>query len=100
MTAQLPTVAVVDEQSWVAGQPLPSAPRQPAIHFCVVALQIRPEVVLPQSESLVQPQVSVGKQALPLPAAEHAVVLAVVHSTQVECGPQSIPLPQSASAMH
>ena len=78
---QVPTVESVEVQTLPGMQPLP-VPRQPVVQVELKVLQMRPEVLPPQSESWVQPQVSSVRQAEPTPSALQLLVSVEVHSTQ------------------
>jgi hypothetical protein len=61
---------------------LPPVPRQPSMHALVAVSQTRPELVSPQSASVMQPQTLFGRHALPVPLAEQGLLVGV-HCSQV-----------------
>jgi hypothetical protein len=103
---QVPAWLVVDEHTWLLGQPLPPVPRQPGWHLCAPGgSQMRPEVAAPQSASAMHPQASVGRQAEPFIVGSQLLVLPAVHSTQrSKLGPgvvsQTLPPTQSELMRH
>jgi hypothetical protein len=97
LAEQVPGAEVVEEQTDPAGHPLPPAPRHPAVQVADAATQIRPAA---QSLSVAHPQLPPARQACPTPAAEHAAVLAGVHSTQAWDAEHRRPSVQSELVMH
>lgn len=55
MTAQVPIEVVVDEHASETGQPFPPTPRHPGVQRPALLSHTRPEVIPPQSASVVQP---------------------------------------------
>lgn len=83
-----------------AGQPLPPASRQPGTQRDVAASHTRPEEVLPQSESITQPQEPPATQRAPFRSMRHALWFVGVHSAHVCEGEQTNGAGQSASRRH
>ena len=83
------------------GQPLPPVPRQPASQACVGSGRTPgPSAASPQSASVAHPQVSLARQAAPLPAALQFCVCFEVHSTQWFVVSHTWPPAQSGSFRH
>jgi hypothetical protein len=96
---------VVDEHTSETGQPLLPvvvvAPRHPGTQRATETSHTRPEVVLPQSASWVQPHCPPGKQLDPASSALQARAAAGVHSRQVWVpGSHTRPPAQSAVITH
>jgi hypothetical protein len=99
--AHCPAAVVLDEQTWDTGQPLPPIPRQPGVQRPAPASQMRPEVVPPQSASVVQPHWPPVRQRAPARSALQAAVEVGVHSAQVRrVGSQTSGAGQSAFTRH
>jgi hypothetical protein len=100
LPAQWPAVPFLELHVSPDGQELPPLPRQPVSHRLVVVLQTRPELALPQSESIAQPQVPFARHAAPTPPAWQFCVCFGVQAAQWFVALQTSPVGQSGSFRH
>ncbi len=92
---------VDDEQTSETGQPFPPMPRHPGVQREAAVSQTRPDVMLPQSASVVQPHWPLDRHCPPARLGSQAPAIAGVHSVQVwRAGSHSSELGQSASTRH
>lgn len=98
---QVPIEVVIDVQSCETGQPFPPVPRQPGVQRLIVVSHTRPDVMEPQSESVVQPHCPLVRQAAPARVGLQVVVAVGVHSVQAfRTGSQTNGAVQSMSTRH
>jgi hypothetical protein len=95
-----PTSPEVELHTRDDGHPFPPEPRQPGTQRALAESQTRPEVAVPQSESIAQPHEPPATQRAPARSTRHALSLAMVHSTHVLFDPQTNGAAQSWSTRH